>query len=233
MSRALAFIESRSRRDWIAAGVVLAVVLVAILLPVMHNREQREIEAVVARSSAVLIDAVQNPAIFDGDPADAHQALEADSRQLSMLHDKLVLSHYYFAHSALVAGLDYTDYTQRIGTKLLQVGSAEVNARNLLADYDRAVANLKGSTLANRPEFQQQVNDIAPRARNAADLAYQECQLLSSLTRQFGVTQALALQHLRSLGPDVLAAVGSLRPAIVAATEKTLAQRRRFNPDAH
>jgi len=233
MSKAWLFIKRRPPRDWAALGAVFAVIAVAILLPMLRARESRAIEAVVARSSAVLIDAVQNPAIFDGDPPEARAALEADSRQLSMLHDKLVLSHYYFAHGALSAALEYTDYTQRIGAKLVQVGTAEIQAKQALDDYDRSVALLKGSSLANRVGFQQAVNESAPKARDTTDLAYQECQLLASLTRQFGVAQTLALQHLSSLGPDVLAAVGSLRPAIVAATENTMAQRKRFNPLAH
>jgi hypothetical protein len=232
-SEAWLFIKRRPPRDWIAVGVVVAVIAVAILLPVFRARESRQIEAVVARSSAVLIDAVQNPAIFEGDPPEAREALQADSRQLSMLHDKLVLSHYYLAHRSLDAALEYTDYTQRIGAKLVQVGTAEIQAKQSLDEYDRNVALLKSSSLANRLALQQAVNDSAPKARDATDLAYQECQLLASLTRQFGVAQTLALQHLSSLGPDVLAAVGSLKPAIVAATEKTMALRKRFNPQAH
>jgi hypothetical protein len=230
LSDAWGFVKRRPPRDWGAFVMVLAVIAIAILLPVLRARESREIESVVARSGAVLIDAVQNPSIFDGEPADARAALEADSRQLSMLHDKLVLSHYYLAHSALAAALDYTDYNQRIGTKLMQVGAAEIAAKQALEEYEHSVALLKGSSLANRSGFQAAVNEAGPKARDATDLAYQECQLLAALTRQFGVAQTQALQHLSSLGPDVLAAVGSLRPAIVAASEKTLAQRKPFNP---
>jgi hypothetical protein len=150
-----------------------------------------------------------------------------------MLHDKLVLSRYHFANSALESALSYTDYTSRVANKLLQVGAAEQDANSVVAAYDSSVAQLKQSSLANRVAMQSVVNDMTPKVRQSTDLAYQECQLLETLTSQFGIHQTMALQHLTSLGPDVLAAAGSLRPALVAASEKTLAVRNRFNPTLH
>jgi hypothetical protein len=226
-------LKEHSPGFWLATAAVAVIAVVAIALPVMRGREMREIEASVSESSTVLLDALKNPSIFSGQPDDAHAELEADVKRLSMLHDKLVLADYHFAHSALLSALRYTDYTQRIGTKLLQVGAAEQASQAAVLQYDQSVAQLKQSSLANRVAMQASVNEMTPTVRNATDLAYQECALLDTLTSQFGIAQTMALQHLSTLGPDVLAAVGSIKPALTAASAHTAEVRNRFNPTMH
>jgi hypothetical protein len=229
----LAFFKEHSAGFWIATLAVVVIAIAAIALPIMRGRELNEIESAVSESSTVLLDAMKNPAIFTGTPPEARALLEDDVKHLSMLHDKLVLAHYYFAKSALDSALRYTDYTLRIGNKLLQVGDAEQASETAVMQYDEGVQQLKQSSMANRVAAQASVNEMAPKVRDATDLAYQECQILETLTSQFGIAQTMALQHLSTLGPDVLAAVGSLRPALVAATAKRLAVRNRFNPVLH
>ena len=233
VNSSLSTLKQQSLGFWFATLAVIVIAAAVVSLPILRSRELREIETAVFQSSTLLIDALKNPSIFTGDPPEARAALEADAKQLSMLHDRLVLSHYHFANSALESALSYTDYTARVANKLLQVGAAEQDAINSVATYDQGVAQLKQSSLANRVSMQAVVNEMTPKVRESTDLAYQECQLLETLTSQFGIHQTMALQHLTSLGPDVLAAAGSLRPALVAASEKTLIMRNRFNPVLH
>ncbi len=232
-SPSLSSFREHSVGFWFATLAVIVIAGAVISLPILRSRELREIETTVFQSSTLLIDALKNPSIFTGEPPEARAQLAADAKQLSMLHDKLVLSQYHFAKSALESALSYTDYTSRVANKLLQVGEAEQLASASVVAYDQSVAQLKQSNLANRVAMQGVANDMTPKVREATDLAYQECQLLETLTSQFGIHQTMALQHLTSLGPDVLAAAGSLRPALVAATEKALAVRNRFNPALH
>jgi hypothetical protein len=92
------------------------------------------------------------------------------------------------------------------------------------------VDTLKASNLAARAQAQVDVNSLTSEARAATELAYQECVLLDSLTRELGTAKIHALKDLRDVGPDVQPAVAALQPRLREALEASHLRRKVFNP---
>jgi len=213
------------------AAVLVLVILVSALfiVPLMRKREMRDLESIVVESSTLLDKAMRNNAIVTGQPLEDVTRLEDDAKNLARVHDRAVLMPVYVARSARQSTLDYTDYAAHLGLELAQSAKAESQATEAAANYDRAVSALKASVLANRVSAQQTMNDATAAARASSDSAYGEFVQLDQLSRTFGAAQSQVLRVFETVGPDVEASVGALRPALESALDQARRRRNRFN----
>ncbi len=228
----------RAVRGHPVAATAFAVVALLLLgttlaIPLVRNEETAHFAKAAARSSELLVAALGSPANLTGEPESALSELGERAEEISRVHDEVVLTKVYFAKNAAQAALEYTDYTARIGIKLVQVARSEQRARTSFENYSRSVEVLKASSLATRAQAAEEANSMTSEARAATELAYQECVLLATLTRELPAVRSRSQKALPTLGQDPQPAIAALSPRLQAALEAAHARRKIFNPGVH
>ena len=214
-----------------ATTIILACVAGIAVVIVRHSQVLRLDQGVI-HASTLLISTLSDETVWSRESVASDQKLLVTARAISRVHDEIVLARLPFARSAQRAALGYTDYVYRLEMQLRRASASRYLARQSVLGYEGSVAALKNSNMRTRVKAQHAATEATNRARQDTESAFQECAQLQRLVREFGIWQAHTLSYLPTVGPDVGAALNSMRPALEEAIQETQDARKNFNPMA-
>jgi hypothetical protein len=216
-----------------SAAVLVLVVLICAALVTQRARERSLLSTLLAQASFTTSESLRNPAIFTHDGTEDLASLHQAASLLAEIHAKIAAAKIYLNKNPQQTALRYTEYLNRIATKLNDVSDSRGLAQESIAQYENSLTWLKSTNAGQRASAFQEMETNRRAARNASELAYQECVLLSRLLEQYPQMQAISDT---SLGPNLLIEASSLsafKIALEAEIQNRNALRKQFNQAAN